>query len=38
MQANDLAFDSCHIWHPYTSMTHPLPTYPVISAAGCELI
>lgn len=37
MQADDLAFDSRHIWHPYTSMTHPLPTYPVVSAAGCEL-
>lgn len=38
MQADDLAFDRRHIWHPYTSMTHPLPTYSVVSAAGCELI
>lgn len=38
MQAYDLAFDRRHIWHPYTSMTRPLPTYPVVSADGCELI
>jgi len=32
-----LAFDRTHIWHPYTSMTHPLQTYPVASAAGVYL-
>ncbi|MGJ0579644.1 adenosylmethionine--8-amino-7-oxononanoate transaminase [Xenorhabdus bovienii] len=37
MNPLDLEFDLRHIWHPYTSMTHPLPTYPVISAAGVEL-
>lgn len=37
MTTDDLAFDSRHIWHPYTSMTAPLPVYPVVSAAGCEL-
>ncbi|MGJ0636426.1 adenosylmethionine--8-amino-7-oxononanoate transaminase [Xenorhabdus bovienii] len=37
MNPSDLEFDLRHIWHPYTSMTHPLPTYPVISAAGVEL-
>lgn len=37
MQTDDLAFDRRHIWHPYTSMTKPLPNYPIISAAGCEL-
>ncbi|MCP9267968.1 adenosylmethionine--8-amino-7-oxononanoate transaminase [Xenorhabdus sp. XENO-1] len=37
MNSSDLEFDLRHIWHPYTSMTHPLPTYPVISAAGVEL-
>ncbi|VFP82294.1 adenosylmethionine--8-amino-7-oxononanoate transaminase [Candidatus Erwinia haradaeae] len=38
MQADDLAFDKRHVWHPYTSMTQPLPTYPIVSASGCELI
>lgn len=27
-------FDQQHIWHPYTSMTQPLPTYQVESANG----
>lgn len=38
MSPADLTFDRQHIWHPYTSMTQPLPVYPVASAAGCELI
>lgn len=33
----DAEFDRRHVWHPYTSMTHPLPCYPVISARGVEL-
>ncbi len=37
LTSDDLAFDARHIWHPYTSMTNPLPVYPVASAAGCEL-
>ncbi|CAM3443597.1 MULTISPECIES: adenosylmethionine--8-amino-7-oxononanoate transaminase [Yersinia] len=37
MTPSDLAFDQRHIWHPYTSMTQPLPCYPVVSASGVEL-
>ncbi|WP_407201752.1 adenosylmethionine--8-amino-7-oxononanoate transaminase [Citrobacter werkmanii] len=38
MTTDDLAFDQRHIWHPYTSMTSPLPVYPVARAEGCELV
>ena len=31
----DLSYDKQHIWHPYTSMTAPIPCYPVESANGC---
>lgn len=34
---NDLAFDQKHIWHPYTSLSKPLPTYPIVSATGVKL-
>ena len=33
----DLAFDRQNIWHPYTSLTNPLPTYPIVSAKGVRL-
>ncbi|CNG01463.1 adenosylmethionine-8-amino-7-oxononanoate aminotransferase [Yersinia pseudotuberculosis] len=37
MTPSDLVFDQQHIWHPYTSMTEPLPCYPVVGAEGVEL-
>lgn len=33
----DLEFDRRHIWHPYTSLLHPLKVYAVRSAAGVRL-
>ena len=30
-------FDLHHVWHPYTSLTHPLPCYEVASAKGVTL-
>ncbi|EQB3617128.1 adenosylmethionine--8-amino-7-oxononanoate transaminase [Proteus mirabilis] len=37
MTPDDIAFDLRHIWHPYTSMSNPLPAYPLVSAKGVEL-
>ncbi|CAO97313.1 adenosylmethionine--8-amino-7-oxononanoate transaminase [Erwinia tasmaniensis] len=37
MTPDDLAFDRNHIWHPYTSMSAPLPCYPVVAAQGTSL-
>ncbi len=36
-QEIDLSYDKQHIWHPYTSMTTPIPCYPVDSANGCTI-
>ena len=32
-----LEIDRQHVWHPYTSMSSPLPTFLIESAAGVEL-
>ena len=30
-------FDKQHIWHPYTSLNHPTPVFPIQSASGVRL-
>lgn len=30
-------FDKQHIWHPYTSLNHPSPVFPIESASGVRL-
>jgi adenosylmethionine-8-amino-7-oxononanoate aminotransferase len=32
-----IEFDKAHVWHPYASVTRPLPVYPVVSAKGVRL-
>lgn len=34
---SNLDFDRDHIWHPYTSLTNPLPVYPISHAEGVYL-
>ncbi|WP_422667213.1 adenosylmethionine--8-amino-7-oxononanoate transaminase [Buchnera aphidicola] len=37
MSLSNILFDYKHIWHPYSSMTKPLPCYSIISAKGVYL-
>ncbi|QRN41679.1 MAG: adenosylmethionine--8-amino-7-oxononanoate transaminase [Neisseriaceae bacterium] len=32
---NQHLFDQLHLWHPYSSIIHPIPTYMVKKAYGC---
>ncbi|HEM8139061.1 TPA: adenosylmethionine--8-amino-7-oxononanoate transaminase [Providencia rettgeri] len=38
MNNADITFDAKHIWHPYTSMSQPIPAYPIMEAQGVELV
>ncbi|HEM6922234.1 TPA: adenosylmethionine--8-amino-7-oxononanoate transaminase [Providencia rettgeri] len=38
MNNADITFDAKHIWHPYTSMSQPIPAYPIVEARGVELV
>ena len=35
--SDDLLFDQQHLWHPYSSMSKPLPMFKVVSAEGVRI-
>ena len=37
LNAEDLEFESRHIWHPYSSTNNPTPVFPVTAANGVRL-
>ncbi len=37
ISSKQITFDQQHIWHPYSSMINPPPTYPVESASGVKI-
>ena len=37
ISTDDLSFDRQHLWHPYSSMTHPGTVWPVVAAHGVRL-
>lgn len=37
MNDNLRDFDKSHVWHPYASMTNPIPTYHVVKTSGTTL-
>ena len=37
ISTEQVSFDQQHIWHPYSSMINPPPTYPVESAKGVRI-